>query len=68
MTAASRFSIVLLNPRESRVNHFIRVRIVRLCRSTWVVHIVSDSLSRMPKMIGFRSILMTSSRTYKEVF
>ncbi len=32
--AASRFATFLVNPNERRVNRFIRVRIVKLCRST----------------------------------
>jgi hypothetical protein len=38
------------NPTLNRVNRFIKVRIVRLWRSTWLVHIPLSSLSRMPNM------------------
>ena len=54
-TAASRFSSFFEKPRDSRVNRFIRVRIVRLCRSTCEVHIDRSSSSRIPN-IPFRSV------------
>ena len=37
--ADRKFSSFLLNPEDSRVNRFIKVRIVRLFRSTWDVQI-----------------------------
>jgi hypothetical protein len=62
--AASRFSSFLENPSDNRVNRFIRVRIVRLCRSTWEVHIVRSSLSRIPNM-PFRSVAAISGGAYR---
>ena len=48
-TAACRLASLLEKPSDSRVNRFSSVRIVKLCLSTWLVHIVFSSRSPIPK-------------------
>jgi len=47
--AAARLSSFFEKPKQSRVNRRMKVRIVRLQRSTCDVHIVARS--RMPRML-----------------